>query len=59
MDNKKVVIESLLTGSQFEIGISGDDKILKIKNQIQKTLGKLKRFFQHHYYYNILETHFR
>lgn len=41
MDNKKVVIESLLTGSQFEIGINEDDKIWKIKNQIQKTLGKV------------------
>jgi hypothetical protein len=41
MDNKKIVIESLLTGSQFEVGINENDKILKIKSHIQKTLGKL------------------
>lgn len=41
MESKKIVIESLLTGSQFEVEISDDDKILKIKNQIQKSLGKL------------------
>lgn len=40
MENKKIVIESLLTGSQFEVEISDDDKILKIKNQIQKSLGE-------------------
>jgi hypothetical protein len=37
---KKIIIESLLTGSQFELAISELDKILVVKSNIQKVLGK-------------------
>lgn len=40
MDQTKIIIESLLTGSQFEISISEHDKISIVKSNIQKILGK-------------------
>lgn len=36
----KIVIESLLTGSQFEVVIGEHDKILMVKSNIQKVLGE-------------------
>ncbi|CAH1730502.1 unnamed protein product [Chironomus riparius] len=39
MDQTKIIIESLLTGSQFEISISEHDKISIVKSNIQKILG--------------------
>lgn len=44
MDLMKIVIESLLTGSQFEVAVCEHDKLLMIKSNIQKILGRtLKR----------------
>lgn len=40
MDQMKIVIESLLTGSQFEVAINEHDKILMLKSNIQKVLGE-------------------
>lgn len=40
MDQTKIVIESLLTGSQFEVGVNEHDKILVVKTNIQKILGE-------------------
>lgn len=41
MDQMKIVIESLLTGSHFEIAINELDKVLMLKTNIQKILGEL------------------
>lgn len=40
MDQMKIVIESLLTGSQFEVAVNEHEKILMLKNNIQKILGE-------------------
>lgn len=40
MDEMKIIIESLLTGSQFEVAINENDKVLIVKSQIQKILGE-------------------
>lgn len=40
MDQMKIIIESLLTGSQFEVAINEHDKILMVKSNIQKILGE-------------------
>lgn len=40
MDQMKIVIESLLTGSQFEVAINEHDKILMVKSNILKILGE-------------------
>lgn len=40
MEQIKIIIESLLTGSQFEVMINENDKILTLKSSIQKILGK-------------------
>lgn len=42
MEQMKIVIESLLTGSQFEVVIGEHDKILMVKSNIQKVLGEAK-----------------
>lgn len=44
MDQMKIVIESLLTGSHFEIAINELDKILMVKTNIQKILGEFQMF---------------
>lgn len=36
----KIIVESLLTGSQFELAVSEHDKISMVKSSIQKILGK-------------------
>lgn len=41
MDQIKIIIESLLTGSKFEVDVNIDDKILMVKSNIQKILGEL------------------
>lgn len=43
MDEMKIIIESLLTGSQFEVVINENDKVLIVKSQIQKILGERVR----------------
>lgn len=43
MDQTKIIVESLLTGSQFELTINEHDKISIVKSNIQKTIGKKKR----------------
>lgn len=40
MDQMKIIIESLLTGSQFEVAINEHDKVLIVKSNIQKILGE-------------------
>jgi hypothetical protein len=40
MDQTKIVIESLLTGSQFEVVVNENDKILMVKTNIQKISGE-------------------
>lgn len=46
MEQIKIVIESLLTGSQFEVAVNENDKILVLKSNIQKILGELDGFHQ-------------
>lgn len=41
MDPIKIVVESLLTGSQFEVAVNENDKILIVKSNIQKILGEI------------------
>lgn len=36
----KIIIESLLTASQFEVTVSASDRILVLKKSIEKILGK-------------------
>lgn len=36
----KIVVESLLTGSQFEVAVNEHDKISVVKTNIQKILGE-------------------
>lgn len=43
MDPIKIVIESLLTGSHFEIVVNEHDKILMVKTNIQKILGEFHK----------------
>lgn len=42
MDQMKIIIESLLTGSHFEIAVNEHDKILLVKTNIQKILGEFR-----------------
>lgn len=39
MEQTKIIIESLLTGSQFEIAINEQDKVSIVKMNIQKLIG--------------------
>lgn len=41
MDQIKIIVESLLTGSQFEVSINEHDKVLLVKSHIQKILGEI------------------
>lgn len=41
MDQMKIIVESLLTGSQFEVSINEHDKVLIVKSHIQKILGEI------------------
>jgi hypothetical protein len=40
MDQTKIIIESLLTGSQFEIAINEHDKVSIVKMNLQKMIGE-------------------
>jgi hypothetical protein len=40
MDQLNIVVESLLSGSQFEVVVNELDKILMVKTNIQKIFGE-------------------
>lgn len=39
----KIIVESLLTASQFEVSVIETDKILMLKSSIEKILGKSQK----------------